>query len=441
MDPRALLLFVVLILLSMFFSGSETAFTSIPMHKVTAFIKDKKKWAKSLYKLKHQSEKMLITILIGNNIVNISAASLATLLSVQFAKSIWFSQWMVVTISTIVVTILILLFWEIFPKTFANQHSERISLFVAPIYIKLIKIFYPVIFLIEKLMKLFNKKWEKTLKISESDFDAFVELSRKSWALDKWEDIKIKKLLDLDELTAEEVMTPRVKIKALKDNISLNSAIQEATDSPYSRIPIYNKTIDDIDRIVTFKDLIKYKNEFSGNEKLKNIDLEKIIKIPSTQPVNSILEKFQKTHKHLWLVIDEFGGVEWIITLEDIIEEVFGEIQDENDEELLSIRKENWSDAIICQSYVRVDEMLNAMELDFNNFELDEELESTTLWYFITSYLERFPQQWEEIRLPIHISTEIDDSIQKELVIKILSAQKNIIWEVRVFVEQWDIEQ
>jgi len=120
MDPRSLFFFAILILLSMFFSGSETAFTSLPMHKVNAFKKEKKNWATALYKLKHHSERMLIMILIGNNIVNIAAASLATLISLQIATTIGYHQNLIVTLSTILVTILILLFGEIFPKTFAS---------------------------------------------------------------------------------------------------------------------------------------------------------------------------------------------------------------------------------------------------------------------------------------------------------------------------------
>lgn len=201
-------------------------------------------------------------ILIGNNIVNIAAASLATLISIQLANSIGFQQNLIITLSTIVVTILILLFGEIFPKTLANQYAGEISLFIAPIYVFLLKIFHPIILTIQRITKGLNKKGEKKAMISESDFEAFVDLSRKSGALDQGEDIRIKKLLDLDELTAEEVMTPRVKIKALKDDINLDQAIKIVSEQAYSRIPIYHTRIDDIDRIVTFKELIRYKQQF-----------------------------------------------------------------------------------------------------------------------------------------------------------------------------------
>lgn len=388
-------------------------------------------------------------ILIGNNIVNIAAASLATLISLQIATTIGYHQNLIVTLSTILVTILILLFGEIFPKTFANQHTEKISLFIAPIYVFLIKIFHPIILVIQWMMQGLSKKGDKKVSISESDFEAFVDLSRKSGALDQGEDIRIKKLLDLDELTAEEVMTPRVKIKALKDDINLDQAIKIVSEQAYSRIPIYHTRIDDIDRIVTFKELIRYKQQFPWNTLLRDLDLENIIKIPGTQPINTILEKFQKTHKHLGLVIDEFGGVEGVISLEDIIEEVFWEIQDEVDEEILAIRKENGNGTLLCQSHARIDEVLDALELDFSNLEIEEEFESATLGYFITSHLERFPQQGEEIRIPINHHEE-DQSLKEEksdqdqhsaLVFKVLGAKKNIIAEVRVAIEKLDYSE
>ena len=179
MDPLSLLLFVILIFLSMFFSASETAFTSVPMHKASVFLKEKKSWAKSLYKLKLKPERVLIAILIWNNIVNIFAASLATVIAMDIAAKVQFDQTLVISIATAVVTILVLLFWEIFPKTLATRHAERISLSIAPIYTVLIKILFPLIFVLERMMKGLTKKERKNL-ISESDLEAFIELSKQA---------------------------------------------------------------------------------------------------------------------------------------------------------------------------------------------------------------------------------------------------------------------
>lgn len=281
---------------------------------------------------------MIIAILIGNNIVNIVAASLATLISLQIAESINYDQNTIITLSTIVVTILVLLFGEIFPKTLATNHAERISLFIAPIYIRMIKLFYPLILAIEWLMKGLTKKQKKNA-ISESDLEAFIELSKQAGIFDNGQDQKIKKLLTLDDLTAEEIMTPRIKIKALDDQQTLEEAISLLTEYRYSRIPVYHENIDNIDRIVTLKELLRFNKKYPNDYPIANLQISPIIKVPRSQPIDSLLEKFQKTHKHIAVVMDEYGGVEGIVTLEDIIEEVFGEIQDETDEEITPIKK------------------------------------------------------------------------------------------------------
>lgn len=429
MDPLSLFWFIVLIFLSMFFSGSETAFTSLPPHKVSALKKAKKSWSRALSELKHNPERMIIAILIGNNIVNIVAASLATLISLQIAESIDYDQNTIITLSTIVVTILVLLFGEIFPKTLATNHAEKISLFIAPFYIWMIKLFYPLILAIEWLMKGLTKKQKKNA-ISESDLEAFIELSKQAWIFDNGQDQKIKKLLALDDLTAEEIMTPRIKIKTLDDQQTLEEAIALLTEYRYSRIPVYHKNIDSIDRIVTLKELLRFTKKYPNNYLIANLQISPIIKIPRSQPIDSLLEKFQKTHKHIAVVMDEYGGVEGIVTLEDIIEEVFGEIQDETDEEITPIKKnENWNQ-IICQSYVRMDELLTELGLQFDELGLDAEFESETLSYLITSSLERFPLTGEELLFPLHSTEERKEN--RSLIFKVLWVKKSIIWEIQV---------
>lgn len=153
------------------------------------------------------------------------AASLATVIAINLAGS---EGGTAVTIATVVVTVLVLLFGEIFPKTFASRYAERISLAIAPIYLVLIEIFKPLIFIIERMMKLLNKH-EKKQAISSSDLEAFIELSKDSGIFDNDEDKKIKKLISLDELTAEDVMTPRIKLKAIEDSKTLDEAIQILT--------------------------------------------------------------------------------------------------------------------------------------------------------------------------------------------------------------------
>lgn len=437
MDPTSLLLFVILIFLSMFFSGSETAFTALPLHRVNSLKKEKKSWAKALAKLKQHPERMLIAILVGNNIVNIAAASLATLISLQIAETINYDQNTIITLSTIIVTILVLIFWEIFPKTFATTNAEKISLFIAPIYTWILKILLPIIVVIERIMKGLTKKTKKHA-ISESDLEAFIELSKQAGIFDNWQDKKIRKLLALDDLTAEDIMTPRIKIKALDDNLSLAEAIQLLTEYRYSRIPVYHGSIDNIDRIVTLKELLRLQRQHPEDCLISQLQISPIIKIPRSQPIDSLLEKFQKTHKHIAVVLDEYGGVEGVVSLEDIIEEVFGEIQDETDEEITPIKKnENWN-TLICQSYVRMDELLTSLGIQFEDLNLDPEFESETLSYFVTSSLERFPLTWEELDIPLANSD--DNEIQKILAFRVLRVKKSIVGEIEVSIKERKIQ-
>lgn len=429
MDPRSLFLFLILLFLSMFFSGSETAFTALPLHRVNSLRREKKNWSIALSKLKHEPERMLIAILIGNNIVNITAASLATLISLQIAELIHYNQNTVITLSTIIVTILVLLFGEIFPKTFATSHAEKISLRIAPLYLWLIKIFYPVIVVIEWLMKGLTKREKRTI-VNESDLEAFIELSRQAWIVENGQDQKIKKLLSLDELTAEDVMTPRIKIKSLEDNHTIKEAIQILTDYHYSRIPIYHESIDAIDRVVTLKELLRFSKKYDLMTPLSSISMSPIIRVPRSQPIDTLLEKFQKVHKHIAVVMDEYGGVEGIVSLEDIIEEVFWEIQDETDEELPLIQKnENWN-GLLCQSYTRMDELIAELGIQFEDLNIDSEFEAETLSYFITSYLERYPLTGEEIILPIQSLEELEE--KKNLCLKVLWVKKSVVWEIAV---------
>ena len=185
MDPFSIISFVILILLSMFFSGSETALTSIPQHKVDTLCKQHKRWAKYLKYCKKENDKVLMAILIWNNIVNIGSASLATAISIGIAEWINFNQWLVVWIATAVVTILILIFWEIVPKTYAQQNCESISLKIAPFYFYLTKILSPIIWCLSLLTKKINKKSENEKEISQEEVEAFIERAVESDAIEE----------------------------------------------------------------------------------------------------------------------------------------------------------------------------------------------------------------------------------------------------------------
>ena len=445
MDPLSIIIFVILILLSMFFSGSETALTTIPQHKVDTFIKQRKRWASYLKFCKNEAEKVLMAILIWNNIVNVASASLATTISIGIADTIWFNQWLIIWIATAVVTILILIFGEIVPKTYAQQHSEKISLKIAIFYFYFTKILTPIIRCLSFLTKKINKKNADEQEISQEEVEAFMERAVESDAVEEDTYENIKKMLNFSDITVWEAMTPRIRINSISDLLTINQAIEKLLTFHYTRIPIYHESIDDADRVVTLKELLNLSKKQSWDTLLKDLILYPILKIPATTPINVAMEKFKTSHKHIALVMDEYGWVDWIISLEDIIEEIFGNIQDESDVEITPIRKV-WKTSWIVSSFVRIDEFLEESKLTFEELWLDEnEFDGETLSYLITSILERFPSVWEQISIPLKIID--NDSVfdgreimkkneksipERNLIIRVNQIDDNTIGDLRI---------
>ncbi len=426
----------------MFFSGSETALTSIPQHKVDTFSKQHKHWAKYLKYCKKESDKVLMAILIWNNIVNIWSASLATAISLSIAEWINFNQWLVVWIATAIVTILILIFWEIVPKTYAQQNCESISLKIAPFYFYLTKILSPIIWCLSLLTKKINKRSDDDKEISQEEVEAFIERAAESDAIEEDTYESVKKMLNFSDITVWEAMTPRVRICAVHDDLTIDQAIEKFLTFHYTRIPVYHDRIDDADRVVTLKELLNLSKKYSWNVKLKDLILYPIHKIPSPTPVNVALEKFKMSHKHIALVMDEYGWVDGIISLEDIIEEIFGNIQDESDVEISPIRKV-WKNSWVVSPFIRIDEFLEESKLTFEELWLDEdEFDGETLSYLITSLLEDFPSEWEEIEIPLKEindeeiwflkKDEEKDLPQRKLVIKVKQVEDNTIWDLKI---------
>ncbi len=434
MDPSTLLILFFLFLLSAFFSGSETALMSIPDHKIDAFIKQKKFWSRELKKLKSKSnnDRLLITILIGNNLVNVFTASLATTIAIQFSSGLWVAQSTAIWISTGIVTLLLLLFGEIFPKTLAIRYSDNIALSVSKIYIFLQILLYPVVVSVDFLMKLLQRK-NTISTVTDEEIEAFIDMWKDSWVFEKWEYEKIKNMLDFYEITCEEIMTPRIKIDALDSSITVDEAVKEMFKFSHSRILIYNEDIDHIERVVTLKELLLVQNKGMWLETLDKLSLNQVIKVPLTKPIHSLLDLFKKSRKHIAIIIDEYGWVAWLVSLEDVVEEVFGEIQDETDKEIDPIRVE-LDGSYLFQSEVRVEEMLANFDLEFEDVWLDEkELDWETLSYFLVSWLKRFPKRWEEIKFPIKKEFE-ENTDFGSLYLKVLNVSKNIIGDIKVWI-------
>lgn len=431
MDPITIIIFIILFLLSAFFSGSETAFMSVPEHKVDAFLKQKKFWARELKKLKSNTDRLLITILIWNNLVNTFTAAFATSIAMDIANSLgaeWSSA--AIWIATWVVTILLLIFGEIFPKTLATRYADKISLSVSNIYKFLQIILFPVIRCIEKLMKALQKKKVEN-KVTDEEIEAFIDKGHDSGVFEAWEYEKVKNMLDFYEITCEEVMTPRVRIDSVPCTMTVDEAIEKLLTFSHSRILVYNWDTDHMEWVVTLRELLQVKKKGRGNYKLSELSLWPVIKVPLTKPIHFLLDLFKKSRRHIAVVIDEYGWVAGLVSMEDVVEEVFGDIQDEFDNEIDPIRTDgNWS--FIFQSEVRIDEMLEKFELDFGDVDIDEaEFTGETIWYYVMSYFENFPRKWDEIKINIQ-KFDTDEKEKQYLLLRVLSVKDNKIWDIKV---------
>lgn len=428
MDPLLILLFIVLFMLSAFFSWTELALMSLAWHKIDSLVKQNKLWAKSLKKIKENNDRLLITILIWNNLVNVYTAALATTIAITFWEASGLPQSTAIWIATWVVTFLLLMFWEIIPKSFATKNAASISLLVAPIYKVLMLILYPVISFIEIIIKVFSPKWHVE-QMTEEEIESFIDMWKDAWGLEDHEHEKIKNILEFDEISVEEIMTPRVKIEALSCEKTVWEALSFYLTHTHSRIPIYTETIDKIDCFVTSRDLLFATRDWKHDVKLKDLNLKKVLKVPLNQSISTLLETFQKSHKIMAIAIDEYGWVSGLVTMEDIIEEVFWEIRDETDKEIDEIR-EVWNDSLIVEYDALIDDVLERLDLELSDIWLDEkEFGWETISYIITHKVWWFPSSWEKITFDLE---DLEDKDFTKVEFKVTEVKDHKIGAIEV---------
>jgi len=401
---------------------------SLAEHKIDSLVKQNKFWAKSLKKIKSNTDRLLITILIWNNLVNVYTAALATTIAIAIWESSWLPQSTAIWISTWIITFLLLLFWEIIPKSIATKNASTISLLVAPFYKYLMILLYPVITFMEVIIRIFSSKW-KVERITDEEIESFIDMWRDSWSLEKDEHEKIKNILELEDTYVDEIMTPRVKIEALSSEKTVLEALDFYLSHTHSRIPVYRETIDKIDSFITWRELLLQVKDWNLDKKLSELELQKVMKIPLNLPLPKLLEDFQKAHKIMAIVMDEYWWVSWLITLEDIVEEVFGEIRDETDKEVDEIKK-TWKWSLLVEPDVMIENVLDELWLKLENIWLDEkEFSWETISYIITHQLERFPERWEIITFDLFL-----DNVENftKIDFKVTSIEDHTIGKIEV---------
>ena len=404
MDPRLLIL-AVLVILSAVFSGSETALVSISNSKVDSLVAVFRPNNCLLKKLKRDPHKLLITILIGNNVVNIWASAYAAVLFSDYFDS------NAVGIATAVMTFLILIFGEITPKSFAHQHSSVVSLFMArPIYILQI-IFFPFVWFFDKIVHLVNRFFgnREALSVTEGELLAMVNIGAKEGAIEKQERELIENVLEFNDIRVEDVMTPRVNVDALDCEMSIQEAVDFVIKPTHSRLPVYKDNLDNIIGVISIKTLLKYFDECSPRRKLKNLEISMPLEVPHSKKINKLFREFQRKHVHLAVVIDEFGGTAGLVTLEDLLEEIVGEIMDESD------RKEKPFEIINKNTISVVGHTLLEDVNDYFQIKLWPD-DHDTINTMLVEHLGRFPREGETVKFPR--AKVIVESMQRNVVKK-----------------------
>ncbi len=317
-----------LIGLSGFFSGLEVALVGTNNATIARLVKEKVKGAKTLQKLKSNPGWMMSSVNLGNNLVNVGSASLATVV----ALAVFGENGLGIAIG--IMTFLIIIFGEVTPKTYCNANATKISLRFAGILLLFSYVFYPAVWILERITRAIIKVTGSSYHppaLTEADIYGIVEQGHKDEAIEKTERDLVKGALKFDDTVIRSVMTPRTKLFSLNADMTLDEASDLIYNSGHSRIPIYGKNLDDIVGILHVRDIFAHlKDAQLSHKKLGELVREPIY-VSQEKMMSDLLREMQAKTTHLAIVVDEFGGVEGIVTLEDLIEEIVGEIQDETD--------------------------------------------------------------------------------------------------------------
>ena len=406
-DATRLIILFILLLLSAFFSSAETALTTVNKIRMRTLAEEGSKRARTVLAITDDSGKMLSAILIGNNIVNLSAASLTTSLAYSFGGSM-------VAIASGILTILILLFGEITPKTMATIHSEKMSLIYAPIISLFMKVMTPAIFIINGLSigVLFLLRVDPNAKnnvMTETELRTIVDVSHEDGVIESDEREMINNVFDLGDARAKDVMVPRVHVTFADVNSTYDELIEIFREDKFTRLPVFRDTTDNVVGTINMKDLLLYDNT-------KGFHIQDILREAyftyEYKNISELLVEMRKASFNIAIVLDEYGETAGLITLEDILEEIVGEIHDEYDENEEDFIQEIDEREYIVEGSTNLDDLNDRLDLDLNSEEYD------SLGGFIIERLDRLPEAGDSIHTEdgIHMVVDKLDKNRIELV-------------------------
>jgi CBS domain containing-hemolysin-like protein len=392
------IILIILILFSAFFSSSETALFSLSEVKARILLEQKRKGAGVLYKLKRNPEKLIVTILLGNNIVNIAASALATVISTNLFGSFG------VGIAIGVMTFLILVFGEIIPKSIAIAKAEKLSLLIAKPILFFMYLFWPLVWFFGWVAKIAGSS---KILVSASEIKTTAVMGLESGSIEKDEEKIIERAVEFADIDAEDVMTPRVDMFYLDGSLTLSKALSDIVGSPFSRIPIYLENKDNIIGILYIKDVLRHIAEMDKDDiKLSYLSKKPFI-VPEKMAINNLFKEFQRRHIHMAIAVDEYGGVTGLVTMEDLLEELVGEILDESDLDKKFIMRLN-KKTILVDGDTEIDDIN-----DFFNVKIPGKI-TDTISAVILEKLQKIPQKGEKIKIDNLVLT-IEEATVKEI--------------------------
>lgn len=380
---------VLLLGLSAFFSSSEIAMFSLPNHRLEALVEDRRPGAETVAELKGDPHRLLVTILVGNNLVNIAMSSIATGL-----LALYMTQGQAVAVATFGITALVLLFGESAPKSYAVENTESWSLRIArPLKVSEY-VLMPLIVTFDYLTRIVNsvtggRSAIETSYVTRDEIQDMIKTGEREGVIEEDEREMLQRIFRFNNTIAKEVMTPRLDMVAVSQEADLEEAIQTCVHTDHTRLPVYRDSLDNVIGIVNLGDLIR-ESQYGESTDVELEDLiQPTLHVPESKNVDELLSEMRENRLHMVIVIDEFGTTEGLVTMEDMIEEIVGEILEGEEEEPIEYVSDN---AVIVHGEVNIDEVNDALDI-----ELPEGEEFETIAGFIFNRAGRLVEEGEEL--------------------------------------------
>lgn len=408
-DLGKVVIVLAMMVFSALFSSTETAFSSVNKLRLKNYESQGNKKAAKALKLANRFDDVLTAVLIGNNIVNIATSSVSTVLFV----SIFGSKG--VGISTAVITVLVLIFCEVLPKSYAKKNAEKMALsFAGPLSV-LVFVLKPAVWLFNKLSSLVSKG-DDAPSVTEDELKYMIDEIEEQGVIEEQESELVKSALEFDEITVNEILIPRVKVVGVDISASIDEIKAIFTNEMYSRLPVYEKSLDDIAGIITNKAF--FKMLVDGGSDISSI-IQEVPHIADSKLISEAMKYMQRSKVHLAVVTDQYGGTKGIVTLEDIIEELVGEIYDEDDEIITNIVKLEDGRYEIAGD-TSVSDMLEMLGLDEDMIHTDY----TSVGGWVTDVMEHIPESGETAESGIFRITaaQVNEQTVEKVIIELLPA-------------------